>query len=85
MATSSTSSVPGCISNEVSCYSLLHHGGPSIAHLETQYSWAHIRLAAYSQGSRPTGMERRPRRQELVQDSIFSGSYTDFMAVKGTR
>ena len=24
-------------------------------------SWAHIRLAAYSQGSRPTGMERRPR------------------------
>ena len=45
------------ISNEVSCYSLLHHGGPSIAHLETQYSWAHIRLAATSQGSRPTGME----------------------------
>ena len=31
--------------------------GPSIAHLETQYSWAQIRLAAYSLGSRPTGME----------------------------
>ena len=35
--------------------------GPSIAHLETQYSWAQIRLAATSLGSRPTGMERRPR------------------------
>ena len=34
---------------------------PSIAHLETQYSWAQIRLAATSLGSRPTGMERRPR------------------------
>ena len=31
--------------------------GPSIAHLETQYSWAQIRLAATSLGSRPTGME----------------------------
>ena len=30
---------------------------PSIAHLETQYSWAQIRLAATSLGSRPTGME----------------------------
>ena len=25
-----------------------------IAHLESQYSWAQIRLAAYSQGSRPS-------------------------------
>ena len=31
--------------------------GPYIAHLESQYSWAQIRLAAYILGSRPTGME----------------------------
>ena len=35
----------------------LNTAGPSIAHLETQYSWAQIRLAATSLGSRPTGME----------------------------
>ena len=28
--------------------------GPSIAHLESQYSWAQIRLAAYILGSRPS-------------------------------
>ena len=33
------------------------HSASMIIHM----SWAHIRLAAYSQGSRPTGMERRPR------------------------
>ena len=29
-------------------------GRQDIAHLESQYSWAQIRLAAYSQGSRPS-------------------------------
>ena len=31
--------------------------GPSIAHLETQYSWAQARTLPHSKGSRPTGME----------------------------
>ena len=42
------------------CIPVLHQRRcvrPSIAHLETQYSWAQIRLAATSLGSRPTGME----------------------------
>ena len=34
--------------------------GPYIAHLESQYSWAQIRLAAYSQGSRPSAQVPRP-------------------------
>ena len=32
----------------------LSRAGPYIAHLESQYSWAQIRLAAYILGSRPS-------------------------------
>ena len=35
-------------------------GRQDIAHLESQYSWAQIRLAAYSQGSRPSAQVPRP-------------------------
>ena len=35
-------------------------GRQDIAHLESQYSWAQIRLAAYSQGSRPSAQVPAP-------------------------
>ena len=39
----------------VSSYrSIRERAGPYIAHLESQYSWAQIRLAAYILGSRPS-------------------------------
>ena len=34
--------------------------GPYIAHLRTKSAWAQIRLAAYSQGSRPSAQVPRP-------------------------
>ena len=34
--------------------SIRERAGPYIAHLESQYSWAQIRLAAYILGSRPS-------------------------------
>ena len=48
--------------------------GPYIAHLESQYSWAQIRLAAYSQGSRPSAQV-----PEVVQGYLLESreqSYT---------
>ena len=33
---------------------VISRAGPYIAHLESQYSWAQIRLAAYILGSRPS-------------------------------
>ena len=37
----------------------LSRAGPYIAHLESQYSWAQIRLAAYILGSRPSAQVPR--------------------------
>ena len=54
----------------------IHHGyrgfvaGPSIAHLETQYSWAQARTLPHSKGSRPTGMEAPPMLVAIIKTAI---------------
>ena len=40
--------------------SIRERAGPYIAHLESQYSWAQIRLAAYILGSRPSAQVPEP-------------------------